>query len=162
MANRNEINYVLAVISGGDVHEIRTWFERTAENLPLELVFMAYMIGKPPLDDKPVGFIALLKFNSIPQMKAGIKRIHQELKTRDTWSFDFMNASWIDTKLGLLDKGENGDKRMVTTGGRIRFRKSRYFISERLHGEYVELVEDGNTIKVFHAGVLIKTLARKQ
>lgn len=153
---RGEKHYVLLVVSASETDEARSWFEDLSASLQLEAIFTADIKGKVPLEQS-IGLVALLKFDSISQMKATITKMATELRERDSWTFDFMKANWVDIDAGLTVRAQNENKRLVVTDGRISFRNRRYYISERLRGEHVDLSVNNENLNVYQGGVLIKT-----
>ncbi len=153
---QSEKHYILLMLSATGIDQVRRWFESISASLHLEEIFVADIKGKAPLE-QPIGFAALLKFNSIAEMRASITKIATELRQHDSWTFDFMKTNWIDINSGLTARVQNDSKRLVTTDGRISFKKRRYHISERLRGEYVDLSVDHENLNVYHSGVLVKT-----
>ncbi len=154
---QGEKHYVLLMLSASGTDQVRSWFENLSVSLHLEEIFVADIKGKAPLEQS-IALMALLKFDSTPQMKATITKMATELRQHDSWTFDFMKTNWIDIHSGLAVREQNESKRLVATTGRISFRKRRYYISERLRGEYVELLVDNENLNVYHGGVLVKTL----
>jgi hypothetical protein len=154
---QGEKHYILVIVSANETGEVRSWFEKLSANSQLEAVFTADIRGRAPLE-QPMGLIALLKFDSIPQMKTTITKMATELREHDRWTFDFMKANWIEIDSSLTVMAQNENKRLVVTDGRISFRNRRYYISVQLRGEYVDLSANSENLKVYHNGVLIKTL----
>ncbi len=153
---QGEKQYILLMVSASETDGVRDWFEKASASLGVEVVVTADIRGKPPLEE-PIGLLALLRFDTIPQMRATITKIVSELREHDNWTFDLMRASWIDIGSGLTVRSQNESKRLVTTDGRIHFRNRRYRVGERLRGEYVELLIDSEDLRVYHDGVLVKT-----
>ena len=156
MKIQSEKHYILVMVSASGSDQVRAWFENISTSLHLEEIFVADIKGKAPLE-QPIGLAVLLRFDSIPEMRATIIQIATQLRQKDSWTFDFMQANWIDTDSGLTKRAQNERKRLVTTDGRISFRNHRYRVSERLRGEYVELLIDNEDLKAYHGGVLVKT-----
>jgi len=153
---QGEKQYVLLMVSASETDGVRDWFEKSSASLGVEVVVTADIRGKPPLEE-PIGLLALLRFENIPQMRATITKIVRELREHDSWTFDFMRVSWIDIDSWLTVRSQNESKRLVTTDGRISFRNRRYRVGERLRGEYVDLSADDENLNVYHGGVLIKS-----
>lgn len=153
---QGEKHYVLVMVSASETNEVRSWFENLSASLDLEAVFTADIRGGAPIEQS-IGLVTLLKFDTIPQMKSTITKMAAELRKHDSWTFDFMKAYWIDIDPGIIVRSQNESKRLVTTDGRISFGSRRYYISERLRGEYVELSVDNDNLNVYHGGVLVKT-----
>jgi len=153
---QGEKHYILMVVSASKSEQVRTWFENMSASLHLERIFVADIKGEAPLE-QPIGLVALLRFDSIPKMRVTIREIATQLGQQDGWTFDFMKANWIDIPSALIKRAPIERKRLVTTNGRISFRNRRYHVSERLRGEYVELLTDNEELKVYYDGTLVKT-----
>jgi len=154
---QGEKHYVLLMVSTNEVDQARSWLQHVSSSLDLKEIFVGDITGITALE-QPVGLVALLRFDSVAEMRATITEVSSELRQRDSWTFDFMKATWMDIQPSSTARVQNGDRRLVTTDGRICFRNRRYYISGRLRGEYVELGVDDENLNVYHNGVLIKAL----
>jgi len=154
---QGEKQYVLVMVSASETNEVRSWFENLSASLEFEAVFTAEIRGRAPVEQS-IGLVALLKFDSVPQMKTIVTNMASELKEHDDWTFDFMKAIWLDIDSGLTPRTRDDSKRLVTADGRISFRNRRYFISGRLRGEFVDVAADPQSLKVYHGGGLVKCM----
>ncbi|MCD5401044.1 hypothetical protein LR013_00390 [candidate division NPL-UPA2 bacterium] len=153
-ANEKEV-YILLTIDSADIEEVRHWFEDFCNRNPLEAMFVADIKGKPPLE-RPIGLAALIKFTPTA-LKSGILEIREELRAYTNWRYELMRADWIEIK--SFEKAANESKRKVQTDGRICFRNHRYYITQRLRGEEVDLKIDNSSLKIYYNGILLKTFA---
>ncbi len=152
-----EKQYVLVMVSAIETGEVKSWLADFLASARLEAVLTAEIRGRPPIEQS-VGLVALLKFDTNPQMKATMRKMAAELGQYDKWSFDFMKANWIDMHEDMKASAQNESTRLVNVDGRITFRGQRYRISKRLRGGYVEVSLKNGNLNVYHGGVLVKTL----
>lgn len=147
--------YILLMISATNIDEVKRWFENFSNQCSYEKLFVADIKGKPPLEE-PIGFAALIKFGSVSEMQTTILEVENELQKRDGWKCDMMKADWIEIR--GLRRATDATRRRVSTGGRISFRHHKYYVTERLRGEEVDLKVDNNSLEIYHEGVLVKIL----
>lgn len=147
--------YVLLMVNAADIDEVKHWFESLSAGHSYENLFVADIKGRPPLE-QPIGFAALMKFGSISEMKSTILEVEEELRKRDGWKCDIMKADWIEMR--GLQRAIDDSKRRVTTDGRISFKNHRYYVTQRLRGEEVNLKVDNGNLEIYREGVLVKTL----
>jgi len=145
--------YVLLTIDAADIEEVRHWFEDFCNQNPLEAMFVADIKGKPPLE-RPIGLAALIKFTPTA-LKSGILEIREGLRAYTNWRYELMRADWIEIK--SFERALNESKRKVQMDGRISFRNHRYYITQRLRGEEVDLKIDDCNLKIYYNGTLVKT-----
>jgi len=145
--------YILLTIDAADIEQVRHWFQDFCNQYPLETMFVADIKGKPPLE-QPIGLAALIKFTT-PTLKSGILEMQEELQRYSNWRYELMRADWLEIR--SFEKAANESKRKVQTDGRIFFKKHRYYITQRLRGELVDLKIDNSNLKIYYNGTLVKT-----
>lgn len=146
--------YILLTIDAADIEEVRNWFQDFCNRHPLlEAMFVADIKGKPPLE-RPIGLAALIKLIA-SALKSGILAMQEELQRHSNWRYEFMRADWIEIK--SFERVPNESKRKVQTDGRISFKAHRYYITQRLRGEEVDLKIDNSNLKIYYNGTLVKT-----
>lgn len=146
--------YVLLIIDAPEIEDVHQWFRSNAPKYPFEKVFVADIKTSNSLQ-KPVGFTALIKFNSTEEMKTTLLDTTTEIHKYKDWKCNFMMADWIEIK-GLERVSENM-VRSVTTDGRISFQHHRYFVTNYLRGEKVDLKLNGENLEIYYQGALVKT-----
>ena len=147
--------YALLIIDAQGIDEVRKWFHSNAPKYSFEKVFVAEMKAVAPLK-KSIGFVALIKFGSMKQMKATLLSINREIKRHEDWKCDFMKAEWIELK--GLERAAQDMARRVTPEGRIQFQNHRYFVTTHLRGEEVDLKVNNGMLEIYYQGTLVKTL----
>lgn len=152
VASEKEV-YILLTIDSADIEEVRHWFEDFCNRNPLEAMFVADIKGKPPLE-RPIGLAALIKFTT-SALKSGILEIREEVQRHSNWRYELMGADWLEIK--SFEKAADESKRKVQTEGRISFKNHRYYITQRLRGEEVDLKIDNGNLKIYYKGTLLKT-----
>lgn len=145
--------YILLTIDAADIEEVKHWFEDFCNRNPLETMFVADIKGKPPLE-RPIGLAALIKFTA-SALKSGILEIQEQLQRHNNWRCELMRADWLEIR--SFERALNESKRRVQTDGRISFNAHRYYITQRLRGEEVDLKIDNTNLKVYYNGTLVKT-----
>lgn len=145
--------YVLLSIDATDVREVRHWLDDFCARYPFEIMFVADIKGGPPLE-QPIGLAALLKF-AASTLKPGLAEIDKELRKRSHWKYELMRAEWIE--IGAFERAKDEVRRKVQTEGRISFRDHRYYVSQRLRGETVDLKIDGRNLHIYYNGTLVRT-----
>lgn len=154
VASEKEV-YILLTIDATDIEEVRHWFHDFCNRNPLETMFVADIKGKPPLE-RPIGLAALIKYTA-SALNSGILKIREELQAYTNWRYELMRADWIEIK--SFEKAANESKRKVKIDGRgrISFKAHRYYITQRLRGEEVDLKMDNSNLKIYYNGTLVKT-----
>ncbi len=145
--------YVLLTIDATGTEEVRAWFDNFCAQHSFETMFMADIKGKPPLE-QPIGFAALLKLSG-HSLRSSILAIREELEQYGTWKYELMRAEWIEVQ--GFKRVPDEMKRKVQTDGRICFANRRYYISQHLRGEEVDLSLDDNRLMIYYDGTLVKT-----
>ncbi len=146
--------YALLIIDAPEIDEVHKWFHSNMSKYSFEKVFVADMKALAPLQ-KSIGFVALTKFSSMEQMKTTLLNIHKEIQGYKDWKCDFMKADWIELK--GLERASNKMVRLVTSDGRISFQNYRYFVTNYLRGEKVNLKVDDGILEIYYQGTLVKT-----
>lgn len=152
VASEKEV-YILLTIDVADIEEVRHWFQDFCNRHPLEVMFVADIKGKPPLE-RPIGLAVLIKFTT-SALKSCILEMQEELQRHGNWRCELMRADWIEIK--SFERAPNESKRKVTTEGRISFKKHKYYITQHLRGEEVDLKIDDSNLKIYYKGTLLKT-----
>lgn len=150
--------YALLIIDAQEIDEVHKWFHSNALKYSFEKVFVADMKAIAPLL-KSIGFVALIKFSSMAQMKTTLLSINKEIKRHKDWKCDFMKADWIEFE--GLERAMQKMARRVSPEGRIRFRNHRYFVTTHLRGEKVDLKVNNGMLEIYYQGALVKTLTLK-
>ena len=150
--------YALLIIDAQEIGEVHKWFHSNASKYSFEKVFVAEMKAIATLQ-KSIGFVALIKFSSIGQMKTTLLSISKEIKSHEDWKCDFMKADWIELK--GLERATEKMARRVTSEGRIQFQSHRYFVTTHLRGEKVDLKVNNSLLEIYYQGALVKTLMLK-
>lgn len=145
--------YVLLTIDAADTEEVRAWFNSFCAQHSFETMFIADIKGEPPLE-QPIGFAALLKL-SVRSLRLSILAIREELEQHGTWKYELMSSEWIEVQ--GFKRVTDEMKRKVQTDGRISFKNQRYYITQHLRGEVVDLSIDDNRLMIYYNGTLIKT-----
>lgn len=145
--------YVLLTIDAADTEEVRAWFDNFCAQHSFETMFVADIKGKPPLE-QPIGVAALLNVSG-RTLRSSILAIQEELKQHSTWKYELMRAEWIEVQ--GFERITDEMKRKVQTDGRISFKNQRYYITQHLRGEEVDLRIDDNRLMVYYKGTLVKT-----
>jgi len=146
--------YVLLIIDAPEMEDVHQWFRSNTSKYPFEKVFVADIRTSNSLQ-KPVGFAALIKFNSTEEMKTTLLKTAAEIHRYRDWKCNFMMADWIEIK-GLERVSEKMVRR-VTPDGRISFQNHRYFVTNYLRGEKVDLKLNGENLEIYYQGALVKT-----
>ena len=146
--------YTLLIIDASEIDEVHKWFHANMSKYSFEKVFIAEMKASMPLQ-KPIGFIALIKFKSMEQMKTVLLNINKEVQEYKDWKCDFMKADWIELK--GLERVTEKMVRIVGQEGRISFKNHRYFVSQLLQGEKVDLKVNNGILEIYFQGALVKT-----
>ena len=150
---KDEEVYILLTIDAADIEEARCWFDEFCAQHSFEVMFVSDIKGRPPLE-RPIGLAALIKF-SVSTLRSDIVEIQNELQGHYDWRYELMRADWIEIK--SFEKAANESKRKVQTDGRISFKNHRYYITQYLRGEEVDLKVDNSNLKVYYKGTLLKT-----
>jgi len=146
--------YALLIIDAPEIDEVHKWFHSNMSKYSFEKVFVADMKALAPLQ-KSIGFVALTKFSSMEQMKTTLLNINKEIQGYKDWKCDFMKADWVELK--GLERASNKMVRPVTSDGRISFQNHRYFVTNYLRGEKVDLKVDDGILEIYYQGTLVKT-----
>jgi len=152
MATEKEV-YILLTVDAANVEQVKHWFDEFCVRHSLEPMFVSDIKGKLPLE-RPIGVAALLKFTT-SAARSGILKIREELQKHSGWQYELMRAEWIEVE--SFKRALNESKRKVQTDGRISFKNRRYYITQRLRGEEVDLKVDDSNLKIYYNGTLIKT-----
>ena len=145
--------YALLIIDAPEIDEVHKWFHSNRSKYSFEKVFVADMKALAPLQ-KSIGFVALIKFSSTGQMKTTLLSINKEIQRHKYWKCDFMKADWIELK--GLERVTEKMARRVATDGRICFQNHRYFVTNYLRGEKVDLKVNEGILKIYYQGALLK------
>jgi len=150
--------YALLTIDAPEIDEVHKWFHSNMSKYSFEKVFVAEMKTIAHLQ-KSIGFVALIKFSSIGQMKTILLNINKEIQGYKGWKCDFMKADWIELK--GLERATEKMARRITPEGRIQFQGHRYFVTTHLRGEKVDLKVNNSLLEIYYQGALVKTLMLK-
>ena len=152
MISEKEV-YILLTIDAANVEEVKYWFDEFCVRHSLETMFVSDIKGKLSLE-RPIGLAVLIKFTT-SALRSGVLKIREELQRHSDWRYELMRAEWIETK--NFERAANQSKRKVQIDGRISFKNHRYYITQRLRGEDVDLKVDNSSLKIYYNGTLVKT-----
>lgn len=145
--------YMLVTVDAPAYDQVRHWFEEVSARFSLDTVFVGDMKPRSPFQ-AAIGFIALVKLDSGQDLRTVALEIRKEIERHEDWECQIMRADWVD--VATFARGRSEEARRVTTDGRISFMNHRYFVTQRLRGEEVNLrINDGN-LEVYHQGTLVK------